>query len=558
MSAPQPSPALSLLADWLAAVGEALAHALAGGVARPDPDLPDDLDTLAQRGLDLGLAGGAGRLEAAAQALRARLMAPRGPVPNGLVDALQRALAWHRLATRQLALARARAATRRGAAAASPPPRPRFSGDAWPVGIELDGEAAVIHARDADGAPVLVRDRLTLDADAPFDRPALSRLCQARLDLRATLAGLLRFDGHPIAARTAHGLALAPAFDRVPERLSLAPGVDVPRPGAVPLAGALTPEGLTWTGPAGPVLLADSPALALNAVKLALRGHLAFDRALWAPRGPAQVLLAAQTAHDGWMYPAWDPGAVRLSPAHLAGALADRPGDPAARYRLAAELAALGGPDPGAPPRGDAGGRLAPDRGPLRHRRPPPGGGGRGGGRPGPAARPHDVALRQAALGRPDTPPDGPAAWQAVALALADPQPHARALAGLVQAWASPPTAPGPYRVAARTLLLAWQAHQDAAIDDGDVPGTLTEVRDWFQAWATALQEGGLADPAAWLALGEAHAALTDGPFGLPGEPGRLLPFTAALVALQAGDAAQAAAGLALIRRAGLADWLVG
>ncbi|MCB9550357.1 MAG: hypothetical protein H6705_00285 [Myxococcales bacterium] len=377
-----------LLARFLADLGDTLDQLTTAGLAHPDPDLHDELEALADRARRLTLTTADAALTALAAAIAAiRAAAPPGqiappPLTHAAADATQRLVAWRRLYTRALTLQRveahlaAEALITRG----ERPPRPSeptASLRAWPIGLALNGDRLTLHALDlSTGGRVTIHDRVTdLDPRDPHGRPAISRLFQSAWPLTRVLTALIDFDDHPVGR--AHGGPLfGPAFRAVPRLAPLAPGLrPPPLPDATPqdldrlrrvvqltLTLERRPDGLAFTHHGAPLDLEASDTLTLNAHK-----HLA--RA-GASRAPLTVILAPTAAeprviaaldhdddldHQGRIYPATDPTAIRLTPAALSRRLLAAAPDPftralaalhggADRRALDAALAALRAP----------------------------------------------------------------------------------------------------------------------------------------------------------------------------------------------------------------------
>lgn len=537
-------------------VVDLLEQVLVGGLARPDVDVPQDLDEAAARLRALRMPHGADRLDALAAAVRAI-----GEVPemDAAWAALQAAVAWARLARREVALARVQAQLDTEAAIAhgarpAPPKRLTVTVDVWPVGVELEGRTLTIEGRTVpDGLPVVVRDRIDLtDASAPLSGRAISRLFQAAVDLRRTLQGLLRFTDHP-ARRSGRGWALAPAFEQVPERRPVS--ADFVGPGPIPEPVRVVASDLAWFAGETPLVDAGLPA-ALNAAKLLLRGDDTVRGVV--VRGRDEARLQCVHEVDGRrVWPGLDPGAIRLEAAHLAERLGAGASGGTAALDLHAALAALDGvPAESVIAAVEAAEaetvldayRLARARATL------------GLGRRAPALA---SAIRQ--LMEPRRPMSARARWAVCALAADWPEAcEAPAMQVFPACFGPVPPDPGPLEVAARATAL-WtlgclDAAAEAAMLGEDDDGAADEgagVRAWFEAHLAALLDTPLT-ALERLALAETAARL-DVPLA-PVEAATLL--ATALPALRGLDGTPestelAADGLHLLRRTGAAALLI-
>lgn len=336
-----------VLARFLADLAELIDQIAVAGLAYPDADLPDSLAMVQERAARLGLA----RAELGLEQLRAAVTAVRDAARPGQAapaeltraawDATQRLVAWLRLFERAFALQQVearlagQALVAQGAREARPQ-TPTASMQVWPLGCVIRDDRVTITGLDlATGQRVTVKDRISdFPPDAPMSRPVISRLFQAVVSLPKVLGGLIAFDDHPVG-RSRGGPLFGPAFRAVPRALEIADERPValrPLPVATPsdlehlrrpMQATLTVERALdgvrfWLGPTE-ADLERTESLELAGLKLLLRSQTRSTAvgAIIGPSAGAPRVLSAEDPEGGRVYPAHDPGAFPLAPATL-------------------------------------------------------------------------------------------------------------------------------------------------------------------------------------------------------------------------------------------------
>lgn len=340
-----------LVDRFLDDVREVVKQLYIAGVAYPDPDLPEELEGLAERAARHGLAGALEHLVI----LRAELEALAGETHDLFVRAdrseavwqrAQRLVAWlrmfrqeHDLVTVQSRLTRQAQAEAAGESVLQRKPRlPVASLDVWPVGLQRRGSKLTILARDVEtGRRVALVDELAdVPPHGPFAGLVISRLFRDQIDLGVLLGGLIRLDQHPYV-ETGPGrgqqrtLMFRPAFIATPRPLPVARNFVAPaleagpsggRPYRIPLEVSRQSTGalqlLTTGGESAGVYVGRT--LRANLLKLLVReggGTQTVDATLLQD-SEAHHLLAVSTDYDERVFPVDDLRLFRLDRVVLA------------------------------------------------------------------------------------------------------------------------------------------------------------------------------------------------------------------------------------------------
>ena len=336
------------LTQWTRDVNEVIEQVAVAGLAYPDPDLPDAVDALADRGAGLGIRTPVAPLLRLAACLR--LCPPEADAEArrlagvAAFDAVQRVTVWLRLFRREqsLLIVASQIANIDSDAQSRRSTVPTRSLQAWPLGFSYAAGRLTILAQDRDdGAPVIIRDAVPdFDLTDPFARPYLSRLFQAAVPLGNVLDSLLIFSDHPYAKRGG-ATVFAPAFQvaaqvrpvtanfEPPPLPAAQPGTRQPGFLAAEIRNADTGPGFWLPAYSTMLAVADSPILALNMMKAVTLQSPSSDAptpltlcVIGGPQG-ARVLHAVIDGER--TFPAADPTAFRWRPTALMQAAANGP-----------------------------------------------------------------------------------------------------------------------------------------------------------------------------------------------------------------------------------------
>ncbi|MEL6177975.1 MAG: hypothetical protein AAFS10_03435, partial [Myxococcota bacterium] len=194
---------LLLLSD----VREVLSPLHVAGIAFPDADLPDELDTLADRSAQLGLGTGVEHLGRLARSLRALLEArgrrQRAPWLRTAWAEMQRLVAWLRMMQTSYDLLQVEGnlvASYSGRIQSTSSSAATASVDVWLFGLTITQDhQAMMYGSDIEtGQPVLLNDHFAeLHDRDPMRSTAISRLTQGTVVLHNMLNGLVRLTEHP-------------------------------------------------------------------------------------------------------------------------------------------------------------------------------------------------------------------------------------------------------------------------------------------------------------------------------------------------------------------------
>ncbi len=320
--------AFAVIARLLDDVGELLDGLLVAGLSYTDPELPEQLRDLGERAARAGMETLVGLLNEMGSSLpapEARSSLPAPEARNSLgsgpdtFTALQRLSAWQRLYRREHTLLVVGAELERSRGQESA--QSEASGVAarvWPMGLKLKRNALTLYGVEVDtGEPVQISDELSdHEPDDLFAGPVISRLFQAKVELRRVMRSMLVFEDHPVVRRRGH-LQFAPAFRTVPKPQEMVEGYLPPDAHPLPLRPRLGEEGVEWYDPEGKELeLGGGEVLWLNAAKWCLFRGGPIPLLTRATREGARILHAIDEI-GGPVFPDSDPRLFRQSPTAL-------------------------------------------------------------------------------------------------------------------------------------------------------------------------------------------------------------------------------------------------
>jgi hypothetical protein len=375
------------LTRFLQDMEEALKQLFVAGLAYPDPELPEELEALAER------AGRHGLFSAVSSLLRLRAwlegiggqrdLLLRQQMAQRAWDEAQRFLAWLRLLRGEHDFLMVQG---RMAAEATEEVRdnrasyPTRSATVWPLGMELDsGGRLLVFCQEVEtGRYVLLRDQLAeFDAQDPLGGRAISRLFQDAIRLSRLFESVVRLEDHPVVARAATWL-FRPAFQATPRLLPVSSAFRAPEIPELELEANGEPR-VSRAIPSllrgylvmhngrpdvrlpnhGSARLQGGEVLRLNLTKLLLREQVERQEVelVVMPRDEGLLPLSLRTDFDGRVFPAQDPTLFRLSGdvlnARAQGHAATAPGGLGALW-LRGGRGAAGGGRPRRAPRGCA------------------------------------------------------------------------------------------------------------------------------------------------------------------------------------------------------------
>jgi len=347
------------LPRWLEDLDDLLGALFLGGLAVPDPELPEALEALAERAGALGLASG--RQQVAQLGARLRELVEGGPTrrvrAEAVWEALQRTLCWRRVFRTELDFLEVRARMGQGGEVLRPEASrlPTASRRVRAVGLELAGARLVLWCRDVEtGEDVVLLDELAEVPVDPFQGRVISRLFQEALWLRDVLMAEIALCEHPVSMRGGRPV-FAPAYTVRPTLDSAGAGevLALPElplrssgaidfrhgegPGRIRLVASRHGErvGLrTLDGVGSGVAMGE--VLRLNLIKLLVREQAASVEveAVILRRRAGPVLLRVEADGREACFPTVDPRAIGLDRRQLA----DRVGETSAGRCLAAWL----------------------------------------------------------------------------------------------------------------------------------------------------------------------------------------------------------------------------
>ncbi len=341
-----------LVDRFLSDVDEALKQIFVAGLAYPDPELPDELNALAERASRHGLASAVAHLSRLAVLVEAisaqRDLLVRHDFAQRAWDETQRFVAWLRMFRVEhdhLVVQGKLAAQSVGAVEHRRVTYPARTMSVWPVGMELDaGGRLVIFARDLDSRlVVLLRDHLAdFDPESPLTSRAISRLFQDSIVLGDVLRNVIRLEDHPVVTR-ARALLVRPAFQAIPKLRPVGDRFTAPALPTMPLSPSGAPAPIVSDGPArlslrarldGGALVVETLAgarvplslstqtLRHNLTKLMIREAAACVEldAVLLPRDEELLILNVTTPLEGVTFPAYDPSLFKIANTVLARA----------------------------------------------------------------------------------------------------------------------------------------------------------------------------------------------------------------------------------------------
>lgn len=257
-----------LLERFLNDITEAIKQVFVAGLAYPDPELPDELESLCERARQLHLATALehlGKLKLFIEAIaQERHLEGRHRFAQNAWEETQRLLAWVRMFRAEydfLSVQGKMAAQALG----NPGQRARAfltrSASVWPLGIELESDGKLLfRCRDIDtGQDVFLHDHLAeFSFEDPFGARVISRLFQNAIFLSEVLGSVIRLEEHPVLLRGG-ALHFRPAFQSLPKIL--------------PVASNFTP-------PALPAFQKDDPALSRQGIVSCLTARISLIKGM--------------------------------------------------------------------------------------------------------------------------------------------------------------------------------------------------------------------------------------------------------------------------------------